>query len=286
MQLHTYFLASIAISLTLGGCATLPSGKPDPSDRFERFNRSVYSFNRAIDHAVVRPAARGYVKITSTPVRRSISNFLTNLDYPVTIVNDFLQGKFHDGLSDVGRFGVNTVIGIGGLFDPASHWGMEKHNEDFGLTLARWGLHSGPYLMLPILGPSTVRDAPGRIADRFFTPTAYVNNTGVEVGTFVVKGVTTRAAVLDMDPLIDSAFDPYAFVRSAWLQRREYQIHNGKVPENNIMPESDSSQQPPEEGERKPAEDRERKPAEDGEPKPSEDGDPESPEEDSGPVGP
>jgi phospholipid-binding lipoprotein MlaA len=250
MQLHTFCLATFAITLTLGGCATLPSGKPDPSDRFERFNRSVYSFNRAIDHAVVRPAARGYVKITSTPVRRSISNFFTNLDYPITIVNDFLQGKLHDGLSDVGRFGVNTVIGIGGLFDPASHWGMEKHNEDFGLTLARWGLHSGPYLMLPILGPSTVRDAPGRVADHFFTPTAYVNNTGVEVGTFVGKGVTTRAGVLDMDAIIDSAFDPYAFVRNAWLQRREYQIHNGKEPENNIMPESDGVQKPPEEGDR------------------------------------
>ena len=261
MQLNTLFLATVAITFTLGGCATLPSGKPDPSDRFERFNRSVYSFNRAIDHAVVRPVARGYVKITPAPVRSSISNFFTNLDYPITIVNDFLQGKFHDGLSDVGRFGVNTVIGIGGLFDPASHWGMEKHNEDFGLTLARWGLPSGPYLMLPILGPSTVRDAPGRVADRFVTPTSYLNNTGVEVGVFVGKGVTARAGVLDMDTLIDSAYDPYAFVRNAWLQRREYQIHNGKMPET-IMPEDESERKPPDESDRKPPEDGERKSSE------------------------
>ena len=271
MQLNTLHLfAAFALTSTLGGCATLPSGKPDPSDRFERANRSVYSFNRALDHAVLRPVARTYVKITPGPVRRSISNFLTNLDYPVTIVNDILQGKIHDGLSDIGRFGVNTVVGIGGLFDPASHWGMDKHNEDFGLTLARWGLKSGPYLMLPILGPSTVRDAPGRVADRFFTPTAYANNTGVEVGAFVAKGVTTRADVLDMDSMIDSAFDPYAFVRNAWLQRREYQIHNGKVPENNMMPESDSVQKPPEEG--------------DG--KMPEDGYQASPEADSGPAKP
>src|SRR5882757_3785563 len=260
MQLQTSVLAATALAFTLGGCATLPSGKPDPSDRFERVNRSVYSFNRAIDHAVVRPVARTYVKITPAPVRSSISNFFTNLDYPVTIVNDFLQGKLHDGMSDVGRFGVNTVIGIGGLFDPASHWGMEKHNEDFGLTLARWGLHSGPYLMLPILGPSTVRDAPGRVADRFVTPTSYLNNTGVEVGAFVAKGVTTRAGVLDMDQMIDSAFDPYVFVRNAWLQRREYQVRGGKMPEP--MPESDSGRKPPEEGDR------------------------ESPEEDSGQAGP
>jgi phospholipid-binding lipoprotein MlaA len=249
MQLHMLTFATVVLAFTLGGCATLPSGKPDPSDRFERVNRSVYSFNRAIDHAVVRPVARTYVKITPAPVRNSISNFLSNLDYPITIVNDFLQGKIHDGLSDVGRLGVNTVIGIGGLFDPASHWGMEKHNEDFGLTLARWGLKSGPYLMLPILGPSTVRDAPGRIADHFVTPTSYLNNTGLEVGAFVIKGVTTRADVLDMDPMIDSAFDPYAFVRSAWLQRREYQIHGGKIPEI-MTPEDESGRKPPEEGDR------------------------------------
>jgi len=270
MQLNTlHVFAAFALTLTLDGCATLPSGKPDPSDRFERVNRSVYSFNRAIDHAVVRPVARAYVKVTPAPVRRSISNFFTNLDYPVTIVNDFLQGKLHDGFSDVGRFGVNTVVGIGGLFDPASHWGMEKHNEDFGLTLARWGLRSGPYLMLPILGPSTVRDAPGRVADRFVTPTSYVNNTGVEVGAFVVKGVTARAGVLDMDTLIDSAFDPYAFVRNAWLQRREYQIHNGNMPET-MMPDDESGRKPAEEGDGKPPEDGERKQLEDGDRKPPE----------------
>jgi len=246
MQLNTLHLfTAVALVLTLGGCATLPSGKPDPSDRFERVNRSVYSFNRAIDHAVLRPVARAYVKITPAPVRRSISNFLTNLDYPVTIVNDILQGKIHDGLSDVGRFGTNTVVGIGGLFDPASHWGLEKHNEDFGLTLAKWGVGSGPYLMLPILGPSTVRDAPARFADRFMSPVTYANNTGVEVGYFVVKGVNTRAGLLDTDPVIDSAYDPYAFVRSAWLQRREYQIHGGKVPEK-MLPEEDGGRVPSE----------------------------------------
>jgi phospholipid-binding lipoprotein MlaA len=246
MQLNTpHVFGAFALTLTLGGCATLPSGKPDPADRFERVNRSVYSFNRAIDHAVLRPVARTYVKITPGPVRRSISNFLTNLDYPVTIVNDILQGKIHDGLSDVGRFGVNTVVGIGGLFDPASHWGLEKHDEDFGLTLAKWGVRSGPYLMLPILGPSTVRDAPGRLVDRFVSPTTYINNTGVQVGYFVIKGVNARAGLLDTDPVIDSAYDPYAFLRNAWLQRREFQVHGGNAPEA-LLPEEDSEGKPPE----------------------------------------
>jgi len=112
--------------------------------------------------------------------------------------------------------------------------------------------------MLPFLGPATVRDAPARIADRFVTPVSYLNNTGFEVGAFVVKGVTTRAEVLNMDPIIDSAFDPYAFVRSAWLQRREYQIHNGKMPET-MMPEDQSGRKPPDEGDRKAPEDGERK---------------------------
>jgi phospholipid-binding lipoprotein MlaA len=233
-----YLVAAFALTLTLGGCAALP-GKRDPSDRFERFNRSVYAFNRAVDHAVLRPVARTYVKITPDPVRRSISNFITNLDYPVTIVNDLLQGKVHDGVSDVGRLGVNTVVGIGGIFDPASHWGLDKHDEDFGLTLARWGVQSGPYLMLPILGPSTVRDAPARIADRFATPTTYVNITGVELGYSVVKVVNGRASILGTDRMIDSAFDPYAFVRNAWLQRRAYQVHGGNVPEA-TLPEEDN----------------------------------------------
>jgi phospholipid-binding lipoprotein MlaA len=239
-----HLLAPLGLTLTLGGCATLPSGKPDPSDRFERVNRSVYSFNRAIDHAVLRPVARSYVKITPGPVRRSISNFLANIDYPVTIVNDILQGKIRDGLSDVGRFGVNTVVGIGGLFDPASHWGLEKHDEDFGLTLAKWGVRSGPYLMLPILGPSSVRDAPGRLVDRFMTPTPYVNNTGVQVGYFVIKGVNTRVDLLDTDAVIDSAYDPYAFVRNAWLQRREYQVHG--APPEAVFPEEDGGRKPAE----------------------------------------
>jgi phospholipid-binding lipoprotein MlaA len=122
---------------------------------------------------------------------------------------------------------------------------LEKHDEDFGLTLAKWGVRSGPYLMLPILGPSTVRDAPGRLVDRFVSPTTYVNNTGVQVGYFVVQGVNTRAGLLDTDPVIDSAYDPYAFVRNAWLQRREYKVRGGNAPEA-VVPEEDSGRKSPE----------------------------------------
>src|SRR6202795_983406 len=120
-------VAAFAAALLLGGCATLPPGsKPDPRDRFERANRSVYAFNKTIDHAVLRPVARGYVKVTPRPVRRGISNFLANIDYPITIINDALQGKVHDGLRDVARFGINTVAAAGGLFDPPTHGGSER----------------------------------------------------------------------------------------------------------------------------------------------------------------
>jgi phospholipid-binding lipoprotein MlaA len=236
-------VAALAAALLLGGCATLPPGsKPDPRDRFERANRSVYAFNKAIDHAILRPVARGYVKVTPQPVRRGISNFLANIDYPITIINDALQGKVHDSLSDVARFGINTVVGVGGLFDPATHWGFEKHDEDFGQTLGKWGVHPGPYLMLPIFGPSTIRDAPAKVVDHFTSPKTYLLNTNEDLAVSVVGVVDKRAGLLDTDHLIDNAYDPYAFLRNAWLQRREYQVRDGKVPpDEELKDDSDQS---------------------------------------------
>src|SRR5579862_8360900 len=141
-------LTLLLITFGVTGCATLPNGvKPDKRDRFERVNRSVYKFNTAIDHAVLRPVARAYVKYLPQPVRTSISNFTTNLAYPTTVANDIFQGKVADGVTDSARIIVNTTIGIGGLFDPASRMGLDRHTQDFGITLGKWGVPSGPYLM-------------------------------------------------------------------------------------------------------------------------------------------
>jgi phospholipid-binding lipoprotein MlaA len=232
MRIHRLTIfAAFAAALLLGGCATLPPGsKPDPRDRFERANRSVYAFNKTLDHAILRPVARGYVKVTPQPVRRGITNFFANIDYPITIINDALQGKVRDSLRDVARFGINTVVGVGGLFDPATHWGFERHDEDFGQTLGKWGVHSGPYLMLPIFGPSTVRDAPAKVIDHFTTPRTYLLSTNADLGLSVVGVVDKRAGLLNTDEMIDNAYDPYAFLRNAWLQRREYQVRDGNVP--------------------------------------------------------
>ena len=236
-------LVFLALSLGLTGCATLPNGKVDPRDRFERFNRSVYKFNNALDHAVLRPAAHAYVKVLPQPVRTSINNFTTNLAYPTTVANDFFQGKVADGVTDAARIIVNTLLGLGGLFDPASHMGLDRHTQDFGLTLGHWGVPSGPYLMLPFLGPSTVRDTAGLVPDYALTyeivSRNLITNNWVSGGLFVVAQVDRRSQLLDTDKILDSTYDPYAFLRSAYLQRRNYLLHGDENPEE-MFPDADT----------------------------------------------
>ena len=216
----------LGLSAVLAGCASLPKGeKPDPRDRFERFNRSIYAFNTKADHLILRPVARGYVKVTPAPVRTSVHNFLENLVYTKTIINDFLEGKWRDGGTDTARLLLNTTVGIGGLFDPASKAGLDRHHTDFGETLGIWGVHSGPYLLLPILGPSTVRDAIGLLPDEYSALPAYIRPVWIPYAIGAMQGIDIRVGLLDEDKLLDSAYDPYAFVRNVWLQRREYLIH-------------------------------------------------------------
>ncbi len=212
--------------LLVSGCATLPSSPRDARDPFERFNRSMYKFNDAADRAVLRPTAKAWRAVVPRPARRGLSNFASNLAYPNVIVNDFLQGKFADGGRDVARLLINTVCGLG-LFDPATVAGLIKHDEDFGQTLGKWGVHSGPYLVLPLLGPSTVRDAPSKLVDDYGDARHYLTDNYVRYGLWVTNAVELRARLLDSDALLDQAFDPYALVRSAWLQRREFQVHDG-----------------------------------------------------------
>ena len=221
-----------ALLSSLAACASVPPGsKPDPRDHFERFNRAVYKFNTVLDHAILRPVARGYAKVMPRPVRTGVSNFLDNLEYTKTIGNDAFQGHFGDFGSDIARLAVNTTVGVGGLFDPATRFGLEKHDRDFGQTLGKWGLPSGPYLMLPLLGPSDIRDAAGLIPDRFMSIDHYINDTGVQVGLGALRVVDRRAQLLSLDATLDSAFDPYALVRSAWFQRRDFKIYGDRPPE-------------------------------------------------------
>jgi len=226
--------AAIAVALALGaalcGCASIPAGKRDARDPLEGFNRGVYRFNSAADRGVLRPVARAWKAVVPAPVRRGLSNFIGNLGYPVVIVNDFLQGKVQDGGDDVARLLMNTVFGLG-FFDPASRAGLGKHDEDFGQTLGKWGVPAGPYLMLPLLGPSTLRDAPARVPDEYSDARHYLTDPYLRWGLWTADKVEARAGLLDTDKVLDSTYDPYAFVRNAWLQRREYQVRDGNVDE-------------------------------------------------------
>lgn len=220
--------------LVFAGCASIPSGKPDPKDPWERFNRSVFNFNESLDRAVARPVAKGYVKVTPRLVRTGVSNFFSNLETVPNIINDVLQGKMSQAGRDSGRFLLNSTLGLGGLFDPASAAGFEQSDEDLGQTLGKWGVKSGPYLMLPILGPSTVRDAFARAADTYLEPVAYLSD---ESTRYIIRGVDLldqRASLLELDAQLERTFDRYAFVRNAWLQRREYQVKDGDVDDESM----------------------------------------------------
>jgi phospholipid-binding lipoprotein MlaA len=222
-------LPGLVVAVLLPACASLPPGtERDSRDRFERFNRSVYVLNDKLDRAVAKPVAKAYVKVTPAPVRTGIGNFFQNLFYTTVILNDLLQGKAVQFLSDTGRLLVNTTLGIAGLFDPAGQLGLSAHDEDFGQTLGKWGVPPGPFLMLPLLGPSTVRDSVGLVADHYSEPDTYlVNDWKLQAGIVVGSLVDKRASLLSTDDLLNNSFDPYAFMRNAYLQRREFQVTDG-----------------------------------------------------------
>src|SRR5882724_4749664 len=232
--------ATLALACGLVGCASLPAGSTrDPRDHAERFNRSMYKFNTTLDHAILRPVARGYVKVTPHPVRTGVSNFFSNLGYTKTIGNDVFQGHFLDFGSDIARFVVNTTVGIGGLFDPATRFGLDKHDRDFGQTLGKWGLPTGTYLMLPLLGPSDVRDAFGLVPDRFMSVEGQINDPVVQAGLAVAGRIDGRAKLLPFDKAIDTAYDPYALVRNVWFQRRDHKVH-GDSGREVLLPDPDA----------------------------------------------
>ena len=222
-------LSLLALCLfILCGCATLPPGsKRDPRDPWERFNRSSYQFNDALDRAVLKPAAKGYTHLPQ-PVQTGMHNFFDNLDYPVTIVNDLLQGQLKPFFSDIGRFVLNSTLGLGGLFDPATPAGLQKNYRDFGQTLGKWGVPKGPYVVVPLFGPYDVRDGIGSVTvDYYANPRSYLN-FWTNLGLYTVRTVDHRSRLLPLDATIQSAYDPYAFVRSAYLQNRDFMVHGGQ----------------------------------------------------------
>ena len=228
-------LALVATTTLVTGCATTRSAidsvktASKEEDPFEPVNRVIYTVNDKVDRAVFKPIAQGYEKIVPDPVRNCVANVFGNIaDVPASL-NNFLQGKIRDGGSDLCRVGVNTTVGILGCFDIASKWGFEKHNEDFGQTLGVWGVPSGPYVVLPLFGPSTVRDAAALFVDSQTDPTMRINDIPVRNTSYGVRLIDKRAQALDTTNFIDNAaLDPYLFVRDAYLSRRRSLILDGR----------------------------------------------------------
>lgn len=230
MKKGLYLISLLVLSLILAGCAGTQNRHTDPeNDPWEGYNRKVYAFNDGLDK-VVRPIAVAYDTVMPDPLQRGVGNFFRNLDAPVTYVNQVLQGKFKQSVETIGRFLVNSTIGLLGFFDVATKWGMPFYNEDLGQTLAKWGYADSRYLMLPFFGPSTFRDGTGRLVDSYYHPVGRVFHGSNLWGLWIVRGIDTRARFLSQDAELQGAYDPYVLMRDVWLQNRQYQIYDGDPP--------------------------------------------------------
>ena len=224
-------IALLPAILLLTGCSSISglSNYAQQKDPFESFNRGVYVFNDTLDKAVLKPVAQGYSAVTPNPVKNMVNNFFSNLDDVVVTVNDLLQFKFRQAASDASRVAFNSTFGIFGLFNVVDK--LEKHNEDFGQTLGYWGVPSGPYLMLPFFGPSSVRDGPGRYADSFVSVIGRTENMSARNRDWLAEGINTRAGLLEGEKVMDEAvIDRYSFLRDAYLQRRQSLVYDGNPP--------------------------------------------------------
>jgi len=240
------FLLGLLLLGALGGVAGCATTGGNPDDPLEGYNRAMFRFNDGVDKAVIKPVAQGYKAVMPEFARTGVSNFFANLGDLWIGVNNILQGKLGEGASDFGRFALNSTVGVLGLFDVASNAGLDKHNEDFGQTLGRWGVGSGAYVVLPILGPSTVRDGISLFAvDWHGDPLWHVGNVPTRNELYGVRAVDTRANLLDASRLAEeAALDQYAYVRSAYLQQRRSLVYDGNPPREPGPAEGPASAEP------------------------------------------
>ncbi|AGW92168.1 VacJ family lipoprotein [Cupriavidus sp. DF5525] len=232
-------LAALAAAV-LAGCATGPNA--NPRDPLEPFNREVAKINEDFDKGILRPVAEVYADYMPTPVQRAVENFFSNVSDVYSAVNNLLQGKPTRAAEDSMRVAMNSVLGIGGLIDIATPAGLPKYKEDFGQTLGVWGVPQGPYLVLPLFGPSTVRDTGGMLVDRQFDPSAYLYPVSLRNSLTGVRIVAGRAQLLGASNLLEqAALDKYSFLRDSYLQRRQYLVYDGNPPEAEADADSDES---------------------------------------------
>jgi len=243
-------LISAITAVALAGCATTTIREAEQNDPWQGWNKGAQSFNDGFDKHILKPVAKGYLDVTNTAVDDGVTNFFSNINDIGVTINDILQFKLLQGGMDLSRFMINTTAGIGGIIDWASKIDLPKHNEDFGQTLGFWGLPSGPYLVLPFFGPSTPRDTVGLIGDAVMDPITYVSIFGgfagsaTSLGTSVLDVTDYRAGVMATEKVVEEATDGdrYDFLKSSYLQHREYLIYDGNPPDEEDPLDSDESQ--------------------------------------------
>ena len=220
----------MTLVIALSACTSIPVDQRVESDPWESMNRSIYKINVVFDNATTKPLSKGYKKIIPRPVRKGVTNFFRNLTTPRSVVNNFLQGKPVHGLSELGRFVLNSTLGIGGLIDVATASGMQEYSEDFGQTAAVWGIPDGPYVMLPLLGPQTLRDAVILPVDIIFYPLYQYDNSSVRDKLYFIRLIDLRYRLLVADKFLDDSQDRYVTTRESYLQNREYEVYDGDPP--------------------------------------------------------
>jgi len=220
--------AALAVAATLvAGCATTPS----TVDPFEPMNRGFFEFHEAVDTAVFRPVVQAYTDVIPWPIRRMVSNFFNNIDDMISAANDVLQGDWDRLGNDLGRVTLNTGWGLGGLIDMASDLGIPRGNQDFGLTFGKWGFDQGPYLFIPLFGPTTVRDGAGWLTRLYVGPTGFISDVPLRNSIYGVGYLDLRTQITEASKIVDTAaLDRYTFIRNAYLQRRRYLLYDGNPP--------------------------------------------------------
>ena len=238
---------ALVLAAALGACASIPPGAgSNPADPWEVYNRHMFDVNDRVDRAVTKPIARAYEAVLPRDVRVCVNNVFLNLLEPVNAINNLLQGKPGEAMSDVSRLFWNSTVGLAGCFDVAAVAGAPRSNEDFGQTLGRWGLAPGPYFVLPLLGPSSIRDAVGRLFDFLDTdPLWYMNEIRARNVLVGVRLIDTRASLLPAEKVLErAALDKYQFVRDGYLQLRRNLVYDGNPPRL-LDPEDDADDAPP-----------------------------------------
>ncbi|RLT99324.1 VacJ family lipoprotein [Ketobacter sp.] len=227
VQVRAWLLAIVMTTIGLAGPVVAEEDEAHPRDPWEGFNRAVFSFNDTLDFYLLKPVAKGYDKAMPDPLQDGVSNFFNNIGEIKTIFNDLLQLKFKQAGLDSTRFLVNSTVGIFGFIDIGSRIGLEQHDEDFGQTLGYWGVSSGPYLVLPFLGPNTLRDSTGLIPDYYISPYNDIDHDLTRYSIRAMEIIDLRAGLLEAESLV--AGDRYSFFRNAYLQRRDFLVNDGQM---------------------------------------------------------